>query len=92
MKRIDAQCTEDRNIARTVIMLVTKAQIPLTVAEVQCALSVRSGDKEFDEEGIPDAEDMISPCAGLITVDHETRVVRLVRELHVHQKTVISKC
>ncbi len=36
------------------------------------------GECEFDEDNIPQLEDMVSVCAGLVTVDEESSVIRLV--------------
>src|SRR5208282_2055603 len=33
---------------------------------------------EFDEEAIPDEEFLLSVCAGLVTIDHEGNIIRLV--------------
>ena len=36
------------------------------------------GESELDEENLPEIEDMVSICAGLVTVDEEGNVIRLV--------------
>jgi ankyrin repeat protein len=46
--------------------------------ELQHALAVEVGDRELDEENIPQIEDMVNVCAGLVTVDEESNVIRLV--------------
>jgi hypothetical protein len=46
--------------------------------ELQHALAVEPSAPELDEENIPQIEDMVSGCAGLVTVDEQTRVIRLV--------------
>ena len=33
---------------------------------------------ELDEDNLPEIEDMLSACAGLVTVDEESDVVRLI--------------
>lgn len=50
----------------------------MTRLEVQHALAVEPNDTALDEEGIPDEDILISACAGLVTVDMESSVVRLV--------------
>ena len=36
------------------------------------------GDPELDKENIREIEDMVSVCAGLVTVDEESNIIRLV--------------
>ena len=33
---------------------------------------------ELDEDNIPEIEDMVSVCAGLVTVDKESGIIRLI--------------
>ena len=51
---------------------------PLTTLELQHALAVEVGERAIDEENLPEIEDMVSVCAGLVTVDEETDTIRLV--------------
>jgi ankyrin repeat protein len=46
--------------------------------ELQHALAVEVGEPELDEGNFTQIEDMVSVCAGLVTVDEETNIVRLV--------------
>jgi hypothetical protein len=39
---------------------------------------VNIGDPKLDKENIGEIEDMVSVCAGLVTVDEESRIIRLV--------------
>jgi hypothetical protein len=48
------------------------------VDEVCHALSVEHGKDELDCDNIPDIDDVITVCAGLVTVDVESNIVRLV--------------
>jgi hypothetical protein len=41
-------------------------------------LAVEPEEAEVDPENIPDVEDLVSVCAGLIVVDQESAVIRLV--------------
>lgn len=56
----------------------TCAKRPLTTLELQHALAVEVGESELDEENFPEIEDMVSVCAGLVTVDEECGIIRLV--------------
>lgn len=78
IERIDAQLPEDRKLAKTVISWITYAQRPLTTRELQHALAVEPETAEFDETNVGDIEDTIPVCAGLVTIDRESSVVRLV--------------
>src|SRR6185503_5211905 len=54
------------------------AKRPLTTSELQHALAVEVGEQELDIENLPQIEDMVSVCAGLVTVDKESSIIRLV--------------
>ncbi|RYO96288.1 hypothetical protein DL765_011625 [Monosporascus sp. GIB2] len=78
MKRIDSQLPEDRALAKNVLSWITYAQRPLTTGELCHALAVEPGEDELDRDNIPDVEDIVSVCAGLVTVDRESNIIRLV--------------
>ena len=50
----------------------------MTIGELCHALAVEPGESELDPDKIPDVEDMVSVCAGLVTVDDESNIIRLV--------------
>ena len=85
MVRINGQNQEDRELAEKVLMWITCAKRPLSVRELQHAVAIEDGDTETDFESFPDEEILISVCAGLVTIDAETKQstetkeVRLVR-------------
>ncbi|KAI1076795.1 hypothetical protein F5B20DRAFT_572639 [Whalleya microplaca] len=78
MERIVAQSSERRILAKNFLSWIVFAMKPLTTLQLQHALAVKNGDREFDDQRIPDINDMISICAGLVTIENETRRVRLV--------------
>ncbi|KAF1994164.1 ankyrin repeat protein, partial [Amniculicola lignicola CBS 123094] len=78
MKRIEGQIDDQELLAKQVLSWIVCAEKPLTVVELQHALAVEKGDTELDEDNIPQAEDLISVCAGLVTVDDESGVIRLI--------------
>jgi hypothetical protein len=78
MKRIEGQLSGDHELAKKVLSWIAFAKRPLTTAEICCALSVEPGDTDIDPENIPDVEDLVSVCAGLVVVDQESAVMRLV--------------
>jgi hypothetical protein len=51
---------------------------PLTTNELCCALAIEPDTAELDPDNISDVEDLISVCAGLVVVDQESAIIRLV--------------
>ena len=79
-RRIEAQTEDEVSLATTAIIWLTYAYQSLTVTELQHALAVSDNMEGFDEDDIVAEELIISVCCGLIVVDGESRIVRLVRE------------
>jgi hypothetical protein len=78
MERIEGQLADQKDLAKQVLSWITYAKRPLTTEELQHALTVEVGEAEMDEENILSIEDMISVCAGSVTVDTGSRIIRLV--------------
>ena len=78
MERIEGQLSDQEELAKEALSWITYAKRPLTTLELQHALAVKVGQEEFDEGNIPDIEDIISVCAGLVTADEQSRIIRLV--------------
>ncbi|KAL1856463.1 hypothetical protein Daus18300_010730 [Diaporthe australafricana] len=78
MERINGQKAGFRELAKKVLSWITCAKRPLATLELQHALAVEVGESELDEENLPQIEDMVLVCAGLVTVDDESGVIRLV--------------
>ncbi|KAL7948570.1 hypothetical protein V8C42DRAFT_254682 [Trichoderma barbatum] len=78
MERINRQRPALRELAQRVLLWITCAKKLLTTSELQHALAVNVGEPEFHEENLPDTQDMISACAGLVTVDKESATIRFV--------------
>src|SRR5438552_4048761 len=78
MQRIENQDKEEANLAKQVLSWISFALTPLTVAEIQHAVTVRPQDTSIDEEALPDEEVLVSVCMGLVTIDHESNIMRLV--------------
>ncbi|KAH7128264.1 hypothetical protein B0J11DRAFT_524487 [Dendryphion nanum] len=78
LARIKGQLEGDCERARNVLSWITFAKRPLTTAEICCALAVEPGETRLDPEGICDVEDLVSVCAGLVVIDQESSIVRLV--------------
>jgi hypothetical protein len=78
MERINGQKQGFRDLAKQVLAWIACAMRPLTISELQCALRVEVGDSELDKDNLPQVEDMVSVCAGLVTVNDESSIIRLV--------------
>ena len=78
MERILAQKTGFRELAILVLSWITCARRRLTSLELRHALAVEAGDSILDEDNIPEIAEAVSVCAGLVTVDEESDIFRLV--------------
>jgi ankyrin repeat protein len=78
MDRIMNQKPGFRQLAEKALSWITFAKEPLTKSELQHALAVRTGDLKFDEDNLEQIERVVSVCAGLVTVDEESDIIRLV--------------
>ncbi|KAL6693319.1 ankyrin repeat-containing domain protein [Trichoderma pleuroticola] len=78
MDRINQQSSSRKQLAIDVLSWITHAMRPLSVAELQHALAVEIEEDEFDEENIPQIEDIVSTSVGLVTIDENSKVIRLV--------------
>ncbi|KAF1991001.1 purine and uridine phosphorylase [Aulographum hederae CBS 113979] len=78
LNRIDGQPDEDRKLARRALSWITYAQRLLTTEELCHALAIESQTSFLDPNNINDIEDIISVCTGLVTIDEESKIIRLV--------------
>ena len=78
IKRIESQSSKKSALARNVLSWITYAERPLTTGELCHALAVELGKEYFDEDNVPEVEDIISVCAGLVIVDEASNIIRLV--------------
>ena len=78
MKRINGQVDGFKRLANQVLLWIVCAKRPLTTRELQHAIAVQVGESEANETKFPEIEDMVTFCAGLVTVDEESGIIRLV--------------
>jgi hypothetical protein len=78
MERISGQVEDQEELAKQVLSWVTCAKRPLATTELQHALGVEVGESKLDELNFSEIEDIVSVCAGLVTIDEEGGIVRLV--------------
>ncbi|KAH7073997.1 ankyrin repeat-containing domain protein, partial [Paraphoma chrysanthemicola] len=78
MERIERQIADQAELAKQVLAWIVHAKASITKRELQEALGVEIAEPDIDQENWPDVEDMVSACAGLVTIDENTNLVRLV--------------
>ncbi|KAI1824491.1 ankyrin repeat-containing domain protein [Xylaria intraflava] len=78
--RIENQAPGHHSLAKQVLSWISCARRPLSLKELQHALATEIGERQFDDENITDISDIVSVCAGLVTVDGQSDVVRLVHK------------
>ncbi|KAJ5177143.1 uncharacterized protein N7482_003020 [Penicillium canariense] len=78
MERIDQQRPGLKQLALKVLSWITCAKRPLSITELQYALAIKEGKFQLDEGNLPHIRDMVSVCLGLITIDDESSIIRLV--------------
>ncbi|KAL2844564.1 ankyrin, partial [Aspergillus pseudoustus] len=76
--RIKGQNPGASNLAMDVLMWLTCARRQLSPWELQEALGVEPGTAYIDKENLPHVKDMVAACAGLVVVDEESEVIRIV--------------
>lgn len=78
MIRIENQGGGIRDLARNILSWIIHAKRILFTDELQHAVAVKPGQPELNRKFILNKETIVSICAGLITIDDETNIVRLV--------------
>ncbi|KAF3914210.1 Ankyrin-1 [Dactylellina cionopaga] len=80
LERVKAQGGRTAERAMKLLSWVICAHTPLTTIELQHALAVDStpGNLEIIEEGLLEINYIVSTCGGLVTIDEESDIVRLV--------------
>jgi hypothetical protein len=78
MERINSQVKDQEELAKQVLLWIICAKRPLTTAELQHALAVETSESQLDKDNLSEVEDIVSVCAGLVTIDEESDIIRLV--------------
>ncbi|KAL6833536.1 ankyrin repeat-containing domain protein [Trichoderma sp. SZMC 28015] len=78
MERIEGHTDAIRSLAKRILIWITHAKRPLSITEMRHALAVREHMTAFDTDYMPDVKDLKSVCAGLVTTDEESGIIRLV--------------
>ncbi|KAF2798744.1 ankyrin, partial [Melanomma pulvis-pyrius CBS 109.77] len=78
MERIEDQGKPTRELANSILGWIIHAKRPLSTVELQHALAIRPHTKWLDADYLPSAHVLRSVCAGLVTVDEDSDIIRLV--------------
>jgi len=78
IERIKAQDGDRSRLGMAALMWISHAERPLRADELCNALAVQLGSTVFDATNIPSMSTLVSCCQGLITVDKEASIVRLI--------------
>ena len=78
MERIQGQPPGFRDLATRVLSWITTSRRPLATLELRSALAVTTGASAFDQYNLTEIELIVSVCAGLVTVDEKSDIIRLV--------------
>ena len=77
LSRISKQNEDEKELAERILSWISYAFRPLNVTELRHALAVIPGEDHFDEANMPDEEDLPTVCAGLISIEEGSKIVRL---------------
>jgi hypothetical protein len=80
LQRIDGQVEAKKVLAQKAICWIVHAFRQLSLEELQHALAVERGMLEMDPDSLVDESMLTSVCCGLVVIDEDTEVIRLVRE------------
>ena len=78
MDRISTQDPDDVALAYRILSWLSYSPQPMTVEELQHALAIEPDTESFDFDMIIDESLLVSVCGGLVTIELESRVIRLV--------------
>jgi hypothetical protein len=78
MGRIQGQLADHRDLAIRALLWISCSRRPLSAHELQHALAVKKGTSTFDEENITELSLITSVCAGLVAMDENSNIIRLV--------------
>ncbi|KAI0847470.1 hypothetical protein F5Y00DRAFT_271219 [Daldinia vernicosa] len=78
MIRIEKQADGHRNFAKQVLSWLVYAKRLLTPVELQHALAIECGTTKLEKEALPHISTIVSVCAGLVAIDEQSGIIRLV--------------
>ena len=78
MERIQSQKRTKADFANQILKWVIFARRPMTIEELRCALVVKSGNSDLDEEFLPSQGSLLSVCGGLIMINGADETIRFI--------------
>ena len=78
VNRIENQGQGIRKLAKKMLFWIVFAKRPLTTEELRHALAVEPGSRSLNTRNLYTTEDMVRSCAGLVTIDQKSNIIRLV--------------
>jgi ankyrin repeat protein len=78
MKRVEHQGPKSTKFAKTILSWMVCAKRQLTLPELRHALAFEVGDPQLDLENLPLPQDIVSVCAGLVTIDPGSGIISMV--------------
>lgn len=78
VQRVEHQREGFRLLATRLFGWLTYSERLMTVKEVQHALAIEPETSELDEDNLSDIDEIVGFCAGLVIIDEETQIIRLV--------------
>ena len=76
--RIKGQGGEKARLGMDALMWISHSERPLKVDELCHALAVRVGSPNLDDDNVPSVGTLLACCQGLVTVDKEACMARLI--------------
>ncbi|KAG8417056.1 hypothetical protein J3459_012763 [Metarhizium acridum] len=77
MEKIENQDQNSVSLAKRTLAWAIHAERPFSVEELRHVLAVRAGRKQFNPGYMPYARDILSVCAGLVTIGNRRGIIRL---------------
>ncbi|KAL8995931.1 MAG: hypothetical protein Q9169_004432 [Polycauliona sp. 2 TL-2023] len=78
LQRVDSQNQDDRELAEKSLRWVAYAYRPLSIPVLRGAVAIDSEQTDYDAEALPAIDLILDVCNGLLIVDEEAKLVRLV--------------
>jgi ankyrin repeat protein len=78
VERVDAQKPGIKALADQILSWITITRRPLRIEELQHALAIEIDETYLDEDNFSDLEEMIGVCAGLVTIDENSKIIRFI--------------
>ena len=93
LRRIDNEPRNRQRVALQSLMWISHARSPLRINELRHALATQIGDTELDRDDLLQPRFIIECCSGLVVIDDESSIVRLVHHtlqdfLHARQQNM----